>query len=304
MNKDGVATDPMKTKPIIEWHRPDNLKQLKSFLSTCSYYGSFISEFSMIAEPLYALRRKHVRFQWSEKAETAFCLLKQKLSTAPVLSLPRDDTPLVLDTDASDTGVGAVLSVLLNGQERPIAYASRTYSQSESRYCITRRELLGLIFGLKKFREYLIGRQFTLRTEQAPLLSIKANPNPSSQMLRWMDFLQEFLFQIVHRPGTRHQNADGLSRSQPLCRQCHITEEQYTSVDNGNTCQADAVTPRALACKLASRQNQDITQLTDDIASQQANDPDIGPVYMAMLDSPRNLYGTISLPVVKRRKHI
>jgi hypothetical protein len=284
VNKEGIGTDLSKTQAVIEWRRPENRKQLKSFLGTCSYYRSFISEFRIIAEALYALTRKGVRFQWSDKAENAFCLLKQKLTTAPVLALPRDNTPLILDTDASDTGLGVVLSVSVDGQERPVAYASRTYTLAESRYCITRRELLGLIFGLKKFRQYLVGRQFTLRTDHAPLMSLQTNPNPSSQMLRWIDFLQEFTFRIVHRPGTRHQNADGLSRSQPLCRQCNITEEHYVSVDNDS--EVPATQLRVMACRVASRQAHDeVAHLTDDIASQQARDHDIGPVYAAMLAS-------------------
>ena len=95
------------------------------------YYRKFISQFSLIAEPLYALLRKGCKFNWSTKQQKAFEILKTKLANAPVLSLPRDDADLVVDCDASDTGLGAVLSIMIDGEEKPLAYASRTYNIHE-----------------------------------------------------------------------------------------------------------------------------------------------------------------------------
>ena len=152
----GIAADPEKTRTVLEMSEPGNIKELRSYLGCFGYYRKFISQFSQVAEPLYALLRKGTKFIWTSKQQTAFDTLKRKLSTAPVLALPVDDAQTIIDCDASDTGLGAVLSQLIDGEERPLAYASRTYSQQELNYCITRRELLGLIFGLKQFRQYCL----------------------------------------------------------------------------------------------------------------------------------------------------
>jgi hypothetical protein len=288
VNRNGVATDPNTIQSVHPWHRPENLKQLKAFLGSCSYYRTFLSQFSIVAEPLYALTRKDVRFRWTDKAEAAFQLLKHKLTTAPVLALPCDDADLILDVDASDSGLGAGLSMLINGIEKSIAYASRTYTPTESRYCITRKELTGLIFGLQKFRQFLLSKPFTIRTDHAPLITLQKNPNPSSQMLRWIDLLQEFEFKIIHRPGNRHQNADGLLRSQPLSQQCNVTEEEYKAADTSEKIQdlhpMEDTVPSKYVRHIRQRHHNS-AQLPDDIAKLQAEDPDIAPIYAAMQQS-------------------
>ena len=202
----GIATDPDKTKTVLQMPEPKNVKELRSYQGCFGYYRKHISQFSQLAEPLYGLLRKGTKFHWGNKQQQAYDMLKRKLSTAPVLSLFRDDAPVILDCDASDSGVGAVCSQIINGEEKPIAYASRTYNKQEMSYCITRRELLGLIFALKHFRQYCIGRHIIVRTDHAPLLAIKTSPNPSSQMCRWLDFIAEYDMQIQHRLGIRQGN--------------------------------------------------------------------------------------------------
>ena len=124
-----------------------------------------------------------------------------------------------MDTDASDTGIGAVLSQKDdNGTEHVIAYASRVLSKAERRYCVTRRELLAVVFFLHHFRPYLLGRRFTLRTDHGSLTWLSNFKEPEDQLARWLERLQEYDFEILHRPGRKHGNADGLSRLP--CRQC------------------------------------------------------------------------------------
>jgi len=195
------------------------------------YYRRFIASFSQIAEPLFVLLRKGEKFIWTDKQQRSFDILKNKLATAPVLALPCDDAQTILDVDASDTGLGAVLSHVINGEERPIAYASRKYNACEKSYCITRRELLSLVFGLKHFRQYCLGRHVIVRTDHAPLLAIKSNPNPSAQMCRWIDLIEEMDIAILHRPGIRHGNAEGCSRAQVTCHQCKLSAASYLKLD-------------------------------------------------------------------------
>jgi hypothetical protein len=233
ISAEGISTDPAKTSTILDMVRPLNVKELRSRMGCFGYYRRFISSFSQIAEPLFALLRKGEKFVWTDKQQRAFDILKAKLSSAPILALPCDEAQTILDVDASDTGLGAVLSQMIDGVERPIAYASRTYNSSEKFYCITRRELLSLVFGLKHFRQYCLGRHVLVRTDHVPLLAIKTNPNPSAQMCRWIDLVEEMDITIVHRAGLRHGNADGCSLAYSACKQCKLSAESYVKLDRG-----------------------------------------------------------------------
>ena len=148
-------------------------------------------------------------------------MLRTALQEAPVLGYPREDGRLILDTDASDFGVGAVLSQMQDGQERVLAYGSRSLQKPERRYCTTRKEFLAVMFGLKKFKHYLLGRPFNVRTDHASLRWIATFREPEGQIARWIQRLEEFDYTIEHRPGRKHGNADGLSRLP--CGQCQRT---------------------------------------------------------------------------------
>ena len=140
--------------------------------------------------------------------------------SSPVLALPDWSQPFLLDTDASGTGIGAVLSQIQKGKECVIAYASRTLTKSERNYCVTRRELLAVVTFLQHFRPYLLGTPFTLRTDHGALSWIHKFKEPEGQIARWVQKLQEYEFTIIHRPGIRHKNADAMSRIP--CKQCGI----------------------------------------------------------------------------------
>ena len=125
--------------------------------------------------------KKEAEFIWTDKCQIAFDTLKNKLTSAPILALPTNDGPYTLDTDASDYGLGAVLSQKQDGVERVIAYASRALSTSERRYKTTRKELLAVVVGLKHFRQYLLGRHFVIRTDHAALSWLRKTPEPMPQ---------------------------------------------------------------------------------------------------------------------------
>ena len=113
----------------------------------------------------------------------------------------------MLDTDASDTGIGAILSqVQDDGGEAVIAYASRSLSRQEQRYCVPCRELLAVVEFIHHFRHYLLGVHFTLRTDHGSLVWIQNFKEPEGQLARWLERLQEYTFTVVHRPGNQHTN--------------------------------------------------------------------------------------------------
>ena len=130
----------------------------------------------------------------------------------PILALPSDEGTYVLDTDASDFGLGAVLSQRQDKQEKVIAYASRTLAKPEQKYETTRKELLAIVTGLKQFHQYLLGRHFVIRTDHAALTWLRCTAEPMPQLARWLTFIEQFDYEIEHRPGAKHGNADGLSR--------------------------------------------------------------------------------------------
>lgn len=227
----GVATDPDKVGAVRNWPTPMNVEQLRTFVGFASYYRRFVKGFADIAAPLHRLTQKGLKFAWSDACNDAFNQLRQKLSTTPVLSAVRHDGDFVLDTDASDTGLGVVLSQLQDGQERVIAYASCGLTKRERQYCVTRRELLAVVYGTKYFRHYLLGRPFLIRTDHNSLRWLRSFKNPEGQVARWLERLAEFEFTIQHRPGKSHANADGLSR---LCRQCGQEAEEQTTLPVSN----------------------------------------------------------------------
>jgi len=129
--------------------------------------------------------------------------------SAPILALSDWSKPFLLDTDASDTGIGAVLSQVKDGKECVIAYASRSLTKSECNYCVTRRELLVVITFL---HPYLLGVPFTICTDHGALSWIHKFKEPQGQIALWVQQLQEYEFKIIHHPGAQHKNADAMSR--------------------------------------------------------------------------------------------
>ena len=151
----GVATDHTKTEKVATWPEPKTLAEVQGFLGLASYYRRFIKNFAAIAKPLHRLTGKGHEFCWTEACADAFKELKHRLTTAPFLAFPDYNLPFILDTDATGTGIGAVLSQVQEGEERVVAYASRTLSKQARRYCVTRREPLAVVTFIRHFRHYL-----------------------------------------------------------------------------------------------------------------------------------------------------
>ena len=212
ISREGVATDQAKVDKVENWPQPKTSQELQRFLGLASYYRKFIRNFASIARPLHRLTEKGRPFKWTSECDSAFCKLKQSLTTAPILVYPDFSRPFILDTDASNDGIGAVLSQEYDGSERVVAYASRTLNKSERKYSVTRKELLAVVVFTQHFRTYLLGQPFKLRTDHGSLSWLCNFKDPTGQLARWLEQLQEFHFEVIHRKGLAHQNADALSR--------------------------------------------------------------------------------------------
>ena len=153
-----------------------------------------------------------MRFNWTGECQEAFLKLKGCLTSTPVLAYPTDDGMYTLDTDASQEGLGAVLSQTQEGVERVIAYYSRAMSRPERNYCVTRKELLAMLSAVSHFHPYLYGRKFLVRTDHSSLQWLLRFKEPEGQIARWLEKLQQYDFSVAHRAGKAHGNADALSR--------------------------------------------------------------------------------------------
>ncbi|GFU03438.1 retrovirus-related Pol polyprotein from transposon 412 [Trichonephila clavipes] len=220
---------PRKSVRRKELKRPENLRELRSFLGLCTYYRKFVKGFSNIARPLHKLTESKQKFQWTKECEDSFLQLKEALTSSPILIYPQPDKPFILDTDASNESVGAVLSQEIDGQERVVAYWSKCLSKPERNYCVTRKELLAIVKAIEHFHHYLYGQKFLLRTDHASLTWLMNFRNTEGQVARWIQRLNEYYFDIRHRKGSSHGNADALSR-RPCpenCRHCSRVETKY-----------------------------------------------------------------------------
>ena len=205
----------------IQWCCPNCLKSVRQFLGFVGYYRRFIPRFADIATPLVYLTGKDVPFVWDTSCSAACQELRASLIDAPILAFPTETGQYILDTDASNFGLGGVLSQIQDNQERVVAYCSRALRPSQRRYCTTKREMLAVVAMCIQFRSYLRGARFTLRTDHKSLVWLHCFKDTEGMLSRWLHSLQQFQFSIIHRPGKDHGNADGLSRapSSP-CGQC------------------------------------------------------------------------------------
>ena len=199
ITRQGISTDPDKIDTLKKWSVPTSAREVKLFLGLVGYYHRYIEDFSMITTPLYRLTEHGQDVEWTSECDAAFQELKQRLILVSVLIFPNFDKPFLLDTDGSETGVGAVLSQLSDdGQECVVAYGSRTLSKAERKYNVTRKELLAVVTFVKHFCPYLLGRHFILRTDHSALQWIYSMKEPEGQLARWLEQLQEYDFEVVH----------------------------------------------------------------------------------------------------------
>ncbi|XP_043229035.1 uncharacterized protein K02A2.6-like [Amphibalanus amphitrite] len=215
---DGIHPTEEKIQAIRNMKRPDDVKELQSMLGIINFYRRFLPNLSTQLQPLNQLLQKEARWSWTPACEKVFQQLKSALSEDDVLVHYDEEKPIKLSCDASSYGLGAVIShVMSDGSERPIAFASRTMTPTERNYAQVEREGLSIMFGLKKFHQYLYGRLFTLVTDHQALTSLlgphtAVPPLAAARMQRWALMLAAYSYKIEYRRSDLHGNADALSR--------------------------------------------------------------------------------------------
>ena len=211
-----VQMDPAKISAVVEWPTPDSRKRVQQFLGFANFYRRFIRGFSAIAAPLHALASTQVQFHWSPEADAAFRTLKHRFTSAPILILPDPQRQFVVEVDASNEGVGAILSQRSeqDGKVHPCAFLSRRLSKAERNYDVGNRELLAVKLALEEWRHWLEGAEhpFIVWTDHKNLEYIKKAKRLNSRQARWALFFNRFSFSLSYRPGSRNVKPDALSR--------------------------------------------------------------------------------------------
>lgn len=208
----GIKTNPDKIKKILEWELPNSQKQIKQFLGLTGYYRRFIKDYSKVTKPLTKYLKKGTEINMNDQEyNESFSKLKKIIASDQVLAYPDFELPFILTTDASNYALGAVLSQKQEGLERPIAFASRTLNNTETKYCTTEKEALAIMWAINKFRPYLVGNKFTLITDHKPLIYIK-NSKKNLKLINWSLELENYDYDVAYRPGKTNVVADALSR--------------------------------------------------------------------------------------------
>ena len=277
---DGLRTNPVKIQAMKDMPRPRKVDELRSFTGLCSYYRKFIDKFAIVCSPLYELQKSNVAFEWHEVHQQCFDKLKQLLIDAPMLHFPNFKLPFVVQTDASDAGLGAVLSQVVDGQERVIQYISRVIQPAEINWTPREKEALAIIYACETFRPYLYMTRFTIETDHHSLQWLMSAKTPP-RLVRWALRLSEFDFDIRYRKGSANANADALSRLpqlQPMVDEQERIEEllcieemqEFTGVPSNRTLDV-----------LLSMIDRKIKQISfEELREAQRNDPSLQSVIM------------------------
>ena len=294
----GVIPDPAKLSAVSKWPRPSTLTEVRQFLGFVSYYRRFIKDFAKTAAPLYVLTKKHAHFTWPNDAESAFTQLTRCLLSHPVLAYPDPTRSFILDTDASDTAIGAVLSQIDDdGAEHPLAYASKTLSASQQKYTVTKRELLAVLEFCHHFRHYLLGAKFLLRTDHKSLVWLSSFKSPDGIVARWIEQLSAFDYNVQHRPGHQHANADSLSRlgvSPPAGTCSAVSRPGATSQDTSlPTAQPPSQSPDHSDTWMSS-------ETPETLRKAQESDSDIGPAFAWLTTDEKPAAGSPSLDSISQ----
>ena len=216
LSKDGVAPLHSAIRAVVEAPHPTGLKELRSFLGTTAWFSRFIPAYSTVVQPLTAMLRKDVPFEWGTAAEHAFTEIKDLISSSPVMVPFSAGLETIVTSDASDRGAGAVLTqVQPGGEERPVAYWSRTFTDAETRYSVSEKEALSAVNAVEHWRIYLWGRSFTLRTDHSALTTLltpQSANRAGARIARWQSRLLPYSYTVEYRPGHTIPVADTLSR--------------------------------------------------------------------------------------------
>lgn len=208
ISKERVAVDPSKIEALMNWERPSNVSEIRSFLGLVGYYRRFVEGFSKLSGPLTALTKKNARFTWSNECEECFQELKRRLVFAPVLTLPREFEKFVIYSDASLQGLGC----LLMQQDKVIAYASRQQKDHEKNYPTHDLELAAIVYTLKIWRHYLFRETVKIYTNHKSLKCIFTQKELNMRQRRWLELIKDYDCYIMYHSGKVNVVADAIKQ--------------------------------------------------------------------------------------------
>lgn len=202
-----------KLEAILSYPSPKDIGELRRFLGLVNFYRQFIPDCAAVQAPLTKLLRKDERWTWGPEQEAALRGLTKVLADTAELQLPDLNREFVIQTDASDLGLGAILLQEHGGILRPVAFASRSLTPAERNYSVTEKECLAIVFALRKFDYYVDGVAFTIETDHMALTWLRRLSEPSGRLARWALLLQRYDFTVRYRKGKSNAAADALSRA-------------------------------------------------------------------------------------------
>ncbi|GFW34754.1 transposon Tf2-8 polyprotein [Trichonephila clavipes] len=255
----GIEVDPEKVASILDIPPPKNVKELQSFLQTCSWFRRNIQDFAKISRPLSYLTKKKVKWQWGFDQQNAFQTLKNSLTTPPVLKQADGTKPYIIRTAASNYALGAVLLQGEGSDEHTIEYASRLLTPAERNYSNTEREALAVVWALKKFRGYIEGTEITVASDHQPLKWLLNLKSPTGQLARWALEIQSFNLKVQYISGKANVVADMLSRP--------VTQEEESFCEENNITIADMPTRSCKDMREAQLKDDNLKKIIDSFES-------------------------------------
>ncbi|CAF4851479.1 unnamed protein product [Rotaria sp. Silwood1] len=208
----GITPCPEKVRAINDIPVPNSIKSATSFIKMAEYYRNHIPNFSTLARPLFDLTKKHAKFIWGDEQQNSYNKIKQLLTTKPLLQFPDSDLPFVIQVDASNYGIGAVLMQNFGTGEQPVAYMSQKLNKQQQNWNATEKECFAVVSSIRKWNHYVAGREFIVRTDHHALCWLNRKYNSNPKLNRWRMALQDYTFKIEHVQGNKNCVADCLSR--------------------------------------------------------------------------------------------
>lgn len=264
LGEGSIEPDREKLRAILDFPAPKDVRGLRRFLGMANFYRSFIPSCARVQAPLSKLLGKSAEWQWGPEQQQAFRQLSSAIAETAQLRLPDLTRPFVVQTDASDLGLGAVLLQEYDGVLQPLAFASRSLIPAERNYSVTEKECLAIVFALRKFDVYLDGTKFVVQTDHSALSWLMRLREPAGRLARWALLIQHYDFSVQYRKGSTNVVADALSRA-PLSTQ---------SFSPGATAAAGALAPASVGGETSGERGESASGQTCFSALQASSAPE------------------------------